>query len=34
MRIFHQHAQDLPAQPGSADNFTGDVQVLRRPDPT
>lgn len=27
MSILHEHAQDLPAQPGSADNFTGDVQV-------
>src|SRR3954454_23179439 len=27
MSMFFEHAADLPAQPGSADNFTGDVQV-------
>lgn len=27
MSIIHEHAQDLPAQQGSTDNFTGDVQV-------
>ncbi len=27
MSISHEHAQDLPAQQGSAGNFIGDVQV-------
>ena len=27
MSISNEHAQDLPAQQGSADNFTGNVQV-------
>jgi 4-carboxymuconolactone decarboxylase len=27
MSLFFEHAEDLPAQPGSADNFTGSVQV-------
>ena len=27
MSIVFEHATDLPAQPGSADNFTGAVQV-------
>jgi quercetin dioxygenase-like cupin family protein len=27
MRMFFTHADDLPAQPGSAENFTGEVQV-------
>lgn len=27
MSIFLEHAKDLPAQQGSADNFTGAVQV-------
>jgi quercetin dioxygenase-like cupin family protein len=27
MSLFFEHAEDLPAQPGSADNFTGTVQV-------
>lgn len=27
MSISFEHAQDLPAQQGSAGNFTGDVQV-------
>jgi quercetin dioxygenase-like cupin family protein len=29
MSISYEHAQDLPAQQGSADNFTGSVQVRR-----
>ena len=27
MSLFFEHAEDLPAQQGSADNFTGTVQV-------
>jgi quercetin dioxygenase-like cupin family protein len=27
MSLFHGHAQDLPAEQGSADSFTGDVQI-------
>ncbi len=27
MRIYFEHAEDLPAQPGSADNFTGTVHI-------
>jgi quercetin dioxygenase-like cupin family protein len=27
MRLFFEHAEDLPAQQGSAENFTGEVQV-------
>ncbi len=27
MSLFFEHAADLPAQQGNADNFTGDVQV-------
>ena len=27
MSMFFAHAADLPAQQGSADNFTGDVEV-------
>ncbi|PZS04845.1 MAG: cupin domain-containing protein [Candidatus Chloroheliales bacterium] len=27
MSLVFEHAEDLPAQPGSADNFTGTVQI-------
>lgn len=27
MSIFFEHAKDLPAQQGSADNFTGAIQI-------